>query len=119
MPPRKGFILAMDGRKLFTFGNAGGTSILPVFSSEASLSIVHGRIPIPPDGVLVRFEVWADTAGSLKLATLGGGLRDLQLDWSHLRSMWDTEPEFQQELELGLAQMKARSSGPGTSGATD
>jgi hypothetical protein len=113
MALRKGFILVwMNGGTLITFENVDGTSILPVFTSETSLGAVHGRIPIPPDGVLVRFEVWADAAGSFKQATNGGGLKDLQLDWSRLRAMWDTEPEFQRELERGLAQMKARSPGP-------
>lgn len=107
MALRKGFILAWNGRTLITFARADGTSILPVFTSEPSVDAVCGRIPIPPDGVLVRIEVWADAAGSFKHATAGGGLKDLQLDWSRLRAMWDTEPGFQRELDRGLAQLKA------------
>lgn len=106
MALRKGFILVWNGGTLVTFSRADGTSVLPVFTREPSVNAVCGRIPIPPEGILVRMEIWADAAG-FKHATAGGGLKDLQLDWSRLHVIWDTEPGFQRELDRGLAQMKA------------
>lgn len=95
-----------NNNRLFTLATERPRAILPVFSTLESLAERRGTIPLPPDGILCRIEVWMDEEGRLRYATVGGGLRDLTLDHSSLEVLWDTDPGFCREWTTGLAQLQ-------------
>ncbi len=104
---RKGYSLCwLQDPRLVTLRTGRSNPVLPMFSTEESLARVTKRIPIPPNEILGRIEIWEDDQGRLKNVTAGGGLHDMNLDRSRLDVVWDTDPGFDAELERGLAQLR-------------
>ncbi|MFY9822813.1 MAG: hypothetical protein WAM82_15630 [Thermoanaerobaculia bacterium] len=113
MALRKAYMLGwMAGGRLLTLRTGRDRDFLPLFTSEESVNA--RRLPIPSHGVLIRWEVWADERGGFKLATVGGGLKDLVLDWKRLHVAWDTDPGFEEEFARGVERLREEFRAEGT-----
>jgi len=111
MALRNGYLLCwMKDRKLITLDIGREMQILPIFTTQESARAAATRIPIPPNGILLAIEIVVDEQGRFKYAAAGGSFRDLTLDWSRLKPMWDTDMGFEESFARGVSAYTANRS---------